>query len=134
MTEGNQSLPHMPEKEESWPPKFYASFTLAEKLEYAVTCKHYSLESGCDAHVELFERLIPQAISTLSSLEKRLAEAEEREKEMVLSLEFISGFCEHDEGGPGELCDCSTPMSLRAKRTLTKLREALKVVGEKGAE
>lgn len=73
---GGKSCPECsPKPASEWPPSFYNEFTLAEKLQYTVTCKHYSLEAGCDAHVELFNHLIPQAIKALQENTALLARA-----------------------------------------------------------
>lgn len=56
-------------------PPIYPSLSLADKLDFIMTTKWYTLEDGADAHVELHHRLIPEAIKQLRSHTAALAEA-----------------------------------------------------------
>lgn len=53
----------------------YESFSLPEKLAYVLEIKHRSLSDGCDAHVELYNVLLPQAMKELAIARERLGPA-----------------------------------------------------------
>lgn len=52
--------------------------------------------------------------------------AEAREISLLHALEDIEGYCEHANDPTGELCECSTQMSIIAKNAIIKRTKALK--------
>lgn len=71
---------------EKFPPSYYGGLSLDDKIEVALEFKHFSLESGCDANVEIFHKLLPESVKQLRLQSAKISQLEEK---LRVATDFI---------------------------------------------
>ena len=93
----------------------YYEASLPDKLEYLLEVKHYSLEEGADAHVELFHRVLPEVIRTLrAGAEFQKARDAGKLAEVQKALEWIKMDIAHDSREDPIVRKCDEALTLLA--------------------
>lgn len=74
----------------------YQSASLADQIQMAVDYKHFSLDSGCDANVELFNHLMPTAVVALKNNEREIQSLKSQNEVMISILNKMDCECGYD--------------------------------------